>query len=448
MTMTRFTGIAFLTLMWAWSSQASGQGGNLWLGGGDNLWSDPVNWSFEAVPPNATSHPYTGWDDPDGAFYPLTPDPSDDYPLGVNDAKLAANDTVTLVDDTVTQASAYGVRVGNGGATNTLQVTGGRLDIGIDPNAPPNANAVGWHLQVGRGYPGFDNGPVNPDPRATVLMSGGVINTNGLLIPEQFVDQSLPDPTQSEPLNGELLMSGGVINARWMNLGQLRGNGTALLSGDAQINIASNVAGDPANGGHLEFNRNWYLDGLPVLSNGDVHLDLSNSAIITIFGHISQTIVSADQGEVNRYQGYVETHELTAWDGTAAPVITLHTDGATPRITIEAPTVPGDYNNDGAVNAADYTVWRDHQGALYSLHGENPDAATPGVVDQEDYDYWSNHFGLTAADVSPLPPLPGAAVPEAGASLLLAFGSTVALGFTRRRATAVETDQENHHSSR
>ena len=417
-------------------SVAFSQGGNVWEGGGsDNRWANTANWSFGILPPNATTHPYNGWDDPDGVFYPLTPDPSDDQSPGVNDAKLARNGTLTLVDDSVTHATAYGVRVGNGGASNVLQVTGGRLDIGIDPDAPVNANAVGWHLQVGRGFPGFDGGPINEDPLATVLMSGGEINTNGLLIPEQFVDNSLPDPTDSAPLNGELIMSGGVINARWMNLGQLKGNGTAILSGDAAINLASNVAGDPANGGHLSFNRNWFVDGLPVPSSGNVHMDLNNDAVISIFGHVSEFIVSPGQDEADRYQGYVDTHELTAWGGTASPVITLDTTtGPSPFITIEAPTVPGDYNNDGVVDAADYTVWRDNEGGSVTLNGEDENAATPGVVDQEDYDYWAANFGLTAADVSPLPSLDANAVPEPGGCVLLAIGAPF-LGTSNRQSS-------------
>lgn len=237
-------------------------GANLWTGGGaDDLWNNVDNWSQAIVPINSNSHPRNGFDDPTGPFYPLTPDTSDDGPLWNNDAKLQENGTVTLIDDSVGVASAYGVRVGNGGATNTLQITGGRLDIGIDPNADPSANAVGWHLQIGRGYPGFDGGPINVNPTATVIMTGGVINTNIVKIPEQFVNHSLPDPTDSAPLNGELIMSGGVLNARKINLGQLKGNGRAELSGDAIVNLASNVPGDPSNGGHLSFNQDWYLNG-------------------------------------------------------------------------------------------------------------------------------------------------------------------------------------------
>jgi hypothetical protein len=57
----------------------------------------------------------------------------------------------------------------------------------------------------------------------------------------------------------------------------------------------------------------------------------------------------------------------------------------------------GDYNGNGAVDAADYIVWRDLFGQNVSLTAENPAATTPGVVDEEDYVFWKSRFGQTAA---------------------------------------------------
>ena len=54
--------------------------------------------------------------------------------------------------------------------------------------------------------------------------------------------------------------------------------------------------------------------------------------------------------------------------------------------------VEGDYNGDFVVNAADYTVWRDHLGQTFQLLNED-EHASPGIVDQEDYDFWRDNFG-------------------------------------------------------
>ena len=59
---------------------------------------------------------------------------------------------------------------------------------------------------------------------------------------------------------------------------------------------------------------------------------------------------------------------------------------------VDTGPVEGDYNEDGAVNAADYTVWRNHLGQTFDLPNEGDDVST-GIVDSEDYDFWKANFG-------------------------------------------------------
>jgi hypothetical protein len=59
----------------------------------------------------------------------------------------------------------------------------------------------------------------------------------------------------------------------------------------------------------------------------------------------------------------------------------------------------GDYNNDGIVDAADYTVWRDtagQTGASLAADGTGPSGTPDGVVDDLDYQFWVEHFGNTS----------------------------------------------------
>ncbi len=76
----------------------------------------------------------------------------------------------------------------------------------------------------------------------------------------------------------------------------------------------------------------------------------------------------------------------------------------------------GDYNNDGIVDAADYTVWRNHLGSATSL----PNDDTPGVG-HDDYDRWKNNFGQTAGGVSGTSA--NAVVPEPATLVLLMFAT-------------------------
>lgn len=89
--------------------------------------------------------------------------------------------------------------------------------------------------------------------------------------------------------------------------------------------------------------------------------------------------------------------------------------------------VTGDYNNDGTVNAADYTIWRDHLNQNFQLQNEG--GISPGVVDGDDYTFWKSRFGATSGSGGGS--LATAAVPEPAAWLLLAF-ATLGLVGTRR----------------
>lgn len=55
---------------------------------------------------------------------------------------------------------------------------------------------------------------------------------------------------------------------------------------------------------------------------------------------------------------------------------------------------PGDYNHNGVVDAADYTIWRDTLGSTTDLRANGDNAgASAGKIDQADYDFWKSHFG-------------------------------------------------------
>ncbi|MGD9632488.1 MAG: dockerin type I domain-containing protein [Pirellulales bacterium] len=53
----------------------------------------------------------------------------------------------------------------------------------------------------------------------------------------------------------------------------------------------------------------------------------------------------------------------------------------------------GDYNGDGTVNAADYTVWRDQFGQAVTAPGEGADGDASGTVDAGDFTFWKSQFG-------------------------------------------------------
>ena len=86
----------------------------------------------------------------------------------------------------------------------------------------------------------------------------------------------------------------------------------------------------------------------------------------------------------------------------------------------DAPTLTGDYNGNGIVDAADYVLWRETLNQM----GMNLAADGNGnnQVDPADYEVWRTNFGRTAAAGTYLTPheSPGqhAAVPEPASILL------------------------------
>jgi hypothetical protein len=86
--------------------------------------------------------------------------------------------------------------------------------------------------------------------------------------------------------------------------------------------------------------------------------------------------------------------------------------------------IPGDYNASGAVDAADYVLWRDNLNGTATL----PNDPTPGNVTQDDYTVWRNNFGQTtsAGALASSGPVPE---PASGVLVILALG--IALVHTR-----------------
>jgi serralysin len=91
--------------------------------------------------------------------------------------------------------------------------------------------------------------------------------------------------------------------------------------------------------------------------------------------------------------------------------------------------LPGDYNGDETVDAADYTVWRDSLGDSVSPYS-GADGSGNGLIDEDDFDVWRAGFGTTlgsGAGVSIT------LVPEPMAGHLLLFGMLAVL-YCRRVA--------------
>ncbi|TWT95282.1 hypothetical protein Pla108_34270 [Botrimarina colliarenosi] len=108
----------------------------------------------------------------------------------------------------------------------------------------------------------------------------------------------------------------------------------------------------------------------------------------------------------------VDLTNLPSAEGDGSPLLYLgaRVTGSRKVILRNTPvTLAGDYNGDGVVNAADYTVWRDTEGTSLLL---GADGDGDNTVNTADYGVWSAAYGTSVA--------PSIAIPEPLAVALLA----------------------------
>jgi hypothetical protein len=89
-----------------------------------------------------------------------------------------------------------------------------------------------------------------------------------------------------------------------------------------------------------------------------------------------------------------------------------------------APLAPGDYNADGAVDTADYALWRS---TFASTNRLAADGNRSGVIDAADYVIWRKHFNPAGSAA------PANAVPEPNSALSAAFMLLAVEAWRRKR---------------
>ena len=122
--------------------------------------------------------------------------------------------------------------------------------------------------------------------------------------------------------------------------------------------------------------------------------------------------------------------------GTPGASVSAEDDAAFPWVEQQL-NLPGDYNQDGVVDAADYVLWRDSEGQTGA--GLAADGDGNQVVDQSDYDLCGANFGVRSqiivnygagvASGSMVGLNNGASVPEPASGWLFCLGGAAASGW-------------------
>lgn len=117
-----------------------------------------------------------------------------------------------------------------------------------------------------------------------------------------------------------------------------------------------------------------------------------------------------------------------AGNGNAATVTSIELLGKAEGAT--AGGIEGDFNDDGIVNIADYTLWRDNLGAAdESAINDNGDG---GGITASDYQFWKDRFGNISGSGSIVASSTSGAIPEP-ASVVLTLLAAGSIGLVCRR---------------
>ena len=154
-----------------------------------------------------------------------------------------------------------------------------------------------------------------------------------------------------------------------------------------------------------------FAAGIPVTRAGT--LELLFAPEVNLAAQIGRTI------DLFNWSGVTPTGTFTVSSPYSWNLSNLYTTGEV-TLTAVPGVLPGDFNNNGVVDAADYVVWRDGLGSTYV---------------QSDYEVWRANFGRTAG--SGAGANANANVPEPNTLLMLVLAATGSLLGRRRTAWRV-----------
>jgi hypothetical protein len=284
------------------------------------------------------------------------------------------------------QALDNGMKAGGQGSSEFNDI--GRAWVLYNPHAP-------------------NQGPDNPPFGATDIARVGRGFTFGELQPGHTVSIVIDNPTERQFFRGYTIrfLSGGA-NGCW------NGHNCSTWERPGEITSRMSI-------GTFEYDTfgRWYAtDADPPLfdtdTNGGMRIDFTLTSpgeyelSMTPLANpaLAHTTTGFLDGVFDRAIDWIE-FEIYNTDSDFYPTSIaerLETDFYIRSIEVTGPAppgVPGDYNNNDIVDAADYVLWRKYLGSDTQLENEVPDV-TSGSVTADDYDAWRARFGNASGALS------------------------------------------------
>lgn len=233
-------------------------------------------------------------------------------------------------------------------------------------------------LDISNGWLRVSNAVViggTPTSSATLNLSGGALIT----------------PLLSKGNAGQFNFTGGVLHADVVAF-DLTNNGGAISPGQSPGNTTINGQLQ-INSGVLEIDLaaptsfDTVTATLSALLGGDLQVRLANGFLP---GKDDTFEIVTGQTISGTFANLSASNRVQIEGTSASLLVTISTSHVT--LSSFLTNVPGDYNNDGIVDASDYVVWRKSLANNTPLDNET---ASLGVVDQADVDAWRANYGAT-----------------------------------------------------
>jgi hypothetical protein len=232
--------------------------------------------------------------------------------------------------------------------------------------------------------------------------AAGIVNNTGNLGGSGRIDGALNNN------------SGGTLNPG-SSVGTLTVAGAFTQVDGASINIE---LGDTSTSGIFD---KIVVTGAATLDGSIFACPIGSFA--TVVGNV-YTILTATGGVTNNTLALAASDTGKYSLGFTANSVTLTV------LVSESAGLAGDYNDDGTINAADYTVYRNCKSGVGGCT-VLPNDPTPGSITISDYQYWKDNYGATGAGSGS--GLGSGSVPEPSSIALLLIAALGACGLVRQR---------------